>query len=323
MRRAFLHGALIVLGLYTWYQVLKPTSRRIDPPAARGDASKRTAKPVPPPRYNWTRTVTITAELGCPRGAAANASASPSRAASKKADPPRTVRLIHVPKTAGTAIQRYLATKEKGVRSEDYATWRRLLGVGNISAAFACRAHHVPPGWLEPNPYRLSGHETLCVVRHPAERLLSEFRMKTPEVQGLTPHRRQLALERFLRKALDTAERGGAGPQCHYLPQFMYVWGARGERTCDHVLQYENLTDAFARLMKSTQVVSRGWSWGKEAPLLDRNYSPGRNRRSYKMPDRSAAVASSQLGLDSIPPEIRQRIYRVYFEDYCRFGYSA
>ena len=64
MRRAFLHGALIVLGLYTWYQVLEPTSRRIDPPAARGDASKRTAKPVPPPRYNWTRTVTITAELG-------------------------------------------------------------------------------------------------------------------------------------------------------------------------------------------------------------------------------------------------------------------
>ena len=75
--------------------------------------------------------------------------------------------------------------------------------------------------------------------------------------------------------------------------------------------------------MKSTQVVSRGWSWGKEAPLLDRNYSPGRNRRSYKMPDRGAAVASSQLGLDSIPPELRQRIYRVYFEDYCRFGYSA
>ena len=35
------------------------------------------------------------------------------------------------------------------------------------------------------------------------------------------------------------------------------------------------------------------------------------------------AVASSQLGLDSIPPELRQRIYRVYFEDYCRFGYSA
>ena len=314
--------------MYIVYHSLEPS--HIEP--VHSDASKRTVKvkAVPPPRYNWTVNINITAEVGCPSGLAANTSASLSRSTSRKVDPPHTLRLIHVPKTAGTAIQRFLATKDKGVKSEDYATWRRLLKVSNISAAFACRSHHIPPGWLEPNPYRLQGHETLCVVRHPAERLLSEFRMKVPEVNGLPLHRRRQALERFLSKALDMAERGSPGPQCHYLPQFMYVWGARGERTCDHILRYENLSDAFTRLMKSTRVVSPPrWSWTKEAPLLEMNYSPGRNRQQLPPvnpntapPGRSAA-ASAKLSRDSIPIELRQRIYRVYFEDYCRFGYFA
>lgn len=254
---------------------------------------------------------------------------------------PRAVRLVHVPKTGGTAIQQFLRRKRQGVRSEDFATWRRLPRVGNVSAAFPhCKPYHVPPGWLAPNPYRLPGHHTVCVVRHPAERLLSEFRMKAPDVATLPLARNFLAF--FLRDALDSAERGAAGPNCHYLPQFMYVRGPDQRRTCDHVLRYENLSLAFTRLMESMAVIRRRSGRRKGALLLQRTVRPGRAggggaswvRRwrakqasdpTLEGPSRTHATGAgvlSQLDIDSIPPQLRARIHRVYFEDYCRFGYS-
>ena len=123
----------------------------------------------------------------------------------------------------------------------------------HVSRDLNCVFYHVPPRFLHPNPYKLEGHETVCVVRHPAMRLLSEFNMKKmladwgptqvrwdqisaashpyPPLNRHSTTTQEAQLTTYLDTVLKLIKEGNPGPQCHYLPQYLYVWGAANEVT--------------------------------------------------------------------------------------------
>ena len=75
-------------------------------------------------------------------------------------------RLIHIPKTAGTAIQKVL--KNSGMRR---CYWQKI-------GREKCTAEHTPPHWIERNrtAHRCyDGVPTFTVMRHPYDRAMSEY----------------------------------------------------------------------------------------------------------------------------------------------------
>ena len=183
-------------------------------------------------------------------------------------------------KTAGTSIQQYFASLEPTLPTME-APNRWAAFSPHLSAVrrdLNCLFYHVPPRFLHPNPYQLPGHETVCVVRHPAMRLLSEFAYIYMLMDwGLAEHRR---FKNFLKDVIYTVRAGETGPQCHYLPQYLYVWGDDEERTCDHIIRFEELDRAFNSLVRKAGYVPglvtfpRGTVEDADARLVRRRAHP-------------------------------------------------
>lgn len=149
-------------------------------------------------------------------------------------------RPIHIPKTAGTAIQKIL--NDSGMRNCN----RQKVGPDN------CTAEHVPPHWIAQNEtdHRCyDGVPTFTVLRHPYDRAMSEYsflcwangkalrgagyvvqesRDKDEQkayIQECMTNRTQMNL--WLQWAAPKLSiRGQANPMdldCHYLPQHVYA----------------------------------------------------------------------------------------------------
>ena len=152
------------------------------------------------------------------------------------------MRLIHIPKTAGRTI-----TREGRV-----PCLRMPQVVANGSALspyywpVPCSSWHTPPRLFARDPYVALGFVTICVTRHPLDRLVSEFKMRQPDhlARPLDEQRRQL--NEFVLQTLGEMRAHADDPQldvrsgrlaphqfyrgsdCHLLPQFWYVYDGGG-----------------------------------------------------------------------------------------------
>ena len=100
---------------------------------------------------------------------------------------------------------------------------------------FMCSAWHQPPATVHPNPYEVASALTYTTIRHPFDRMVSEYEMRSRSSPDLNSTH---ALNRFVRKYLKTVlavQNGhmplakGAVMDCHFIPQHAYV---RGRRYC-------------------------------------------------------------------------------------------
>ena len=145
-------------------------------------------------------------------GEAAYQAASKGPPAPRKDDPlahVASLRFLHIPKTGGTTVE--TLGKELGLRWGMYDDRFR-----SKSAEHRCSAWHVPQ-----RPAKKGGaHDrTFCVLRHPAERLVSQFHHEELEAAYCDGDR----FDAWVHRALDQAWRRKNYMDCHFVQQTEYA----------------------------------------------------------------------------------------------------
>ena len=140
--------------------------------------------------------------------------ATPSKGppAPRKDDPlahVASLRFLHIPKTGGTTVE--TLGKELGLHWGMYDDRFR-----SKSAEHRCSAWHVPQ-----RPAKKGGaHDrTFCVLRHPAERLVSQFHHEASEAAYCDGDR----FDAWVDRALDQARRDKNHRDCHFVQQTEYA----------------------------------------------------------------------------------------------------
>eukprot|EP00438_Fugacium_kawagutii_P035697 Skav234656 [mRNA] locus=scaffold1131:213221:214282:- [translate_table: standard] len=222
------------------------------------------------------------------------------------------LKFIHIPKAAGTSIE--MLGNWGRCDSNLTCSGRKKTKIFRLHADVCsplkdgdnatCVLWHTPPSDDPLLAQSYSCCKTFCVVRHPVDRWISEYKFylsyrARPQGQDpcswqkLKSYSEEL-LEMYAHKEIDYFR------DCHLLPQSRYVISNDGKRLhCDHVIRYENLTDEFNALMTA-----------------------------YGFPQRlTRDKEAAELSLDShctinISETMKQWIYSRYYRDFELFGYD-
>lgn len=188
-----------------------------------------------------------------------------------------------------------------------------------------CYSQHLPPAFLDgltddkpsfTNPYKTKG-SNFCVVRHPYERLISQFTFADVynfrHRDGSEIHCSREHLNKYLLGRLGQVRIGDLGiDDCHFIPQSLFVYGYdvetgradRQRKWCDHVLHFETADTDFNQLMKR-------FGYGLELHKAPAN------------PMHDPNETCSQLTASDLSPEVRALADFFYREDFELFGYKA
>lgn len=222
------------------------------------------------------------------------------------------LKFIHIPKTAGTTIE--LMGNWGRCDSNLTCSGRKKKKLFRLHADACyplkdgddagCTLWHTPPSDDPLLAQSYSCCKTFCVVRHPVDRWISEYKFHLSyrvRPRGQDPCSWQ-NLNRYSKEILEmyAYKEIGYFRDCHLLPQSRYVISHDAKRLhCDHVIRFENLADEFNALMKA-------YGFPQRLPR-----------------DKEAA----ELALDShctinISETMKQWIYSRYYRDFELLGYD-
>eukprot|EP00928_Gymnodinium_smaydae_P061238 TRINITY_DN4536_c0_g1_i1.p1 TRINITY_DN4536_c0_g1~~TRINITY_DN4536_c0_g1_i1.p1 ORF type:complete len:580 (+),score=140.94 TRINITY_DN4536_c0_g1_i1:99-1838(+) len=179
---------------------------------------------------------------------------------------------LHIPKNAGTAIER--TSEAHGLSyPKRLAAFRKGVWMPDGSL---CEKYHVPPQYLqalgEPaaDVAGFRTRNTYCVTRHPYERAVSEYlyqlsvkwgrQMSAQYRTGLfsLPRCTAESLNHFLQDALRKVAEGRKFlHDCHFVPQHEFIFGRDGTRWCKHVLRHSEFPQVFNDFMRTTGYAPR------------------------------------------------------------------
>lgn len=215
---------------------------------------------------------------------------------------------IHIPKNAGTSVE--LTGLRNGIRWGKYA----ITDSGHRNSK--CSPWHVPPERLgEPEQY--ADKETFCIVRHPYERAVSEYKdmMKClnsgfwpagrkGRLPASVPRCSKKGLNLFLSTVLDLTVENPEINDCHFLPQAAYVWAHRHElgmtrQTCKHVFRMDKLQGSGADTLEQFMGIH-----GVSANL-----------------DAGNRGACPHLGVADLTPATKHNLYVKYIDDFNLLGF--
>mmetsp|Transcript_42368 Transcript_42368/g.76910 ORF Transcript_42368/g.76910 Transcript_42368/m.76910 type:complete len:374 (-) Transcript_42368:8-1129(-) len=184
-------------------------------------------------------------------------SSSKSKQADAAANKGRAVRepnlvFLHIPKNAGNTVEK--VGLEHGYHWGIHMRRQKLLHP-------YCMWHHMPPEVLaDPYVYEQSD-ANFCVIRHPYERAVSEYKYLltvkwswTPlssmgEVYAHQPCTHE-GLNHFVQTTLRIQQQQDPFlNDCHVLPQVSYIYG-RERQWCTEILNVSRLAEDFNALMK-------------------------------------------------------------------------
>lgn len=180
----------------------------------------------------------------------------------------RSIFLMHIPKTAGTALERFAGSI--GVAwGKCWVSPRQRTGCPPLSDNLALPFATATPAWHIPsyyfplqgyNPYQAT--ELFVVARHPYQRLLSEYyyvcrefpsQCNKPEGSG------SLDPNDYLDGRLDLGSDDTFVDAGHYVPQYDYVIGPHDVRHVDHVLHFDKLEENLSRLFAAYGLDWKEW----------------------------------------------------------------
>ena len=100
---------------------------------------------------------------------------------------------------------------------------------------------------------------------------------------------------------------------CHLVKQVDYVWDSNGKRTCDHVMQSQNINHDFPRLMEMLGMTE------------DHVAATAKHDKLAQEALELATVSHHQATVvdrHTISAEARAQVESVYFDDMCAFGFN-
>lgn len=251
----------------------------------------------------------------------------------------RPLMLMHIPKTAGTAVEQ--AAHSAGISwgsfllpGRTFLSGRNHPGLrGSKIHAEAnnyqyrtgkwwCSTYHTPPRYLaDARPYQLS--DVFCVTRHPYDRAVSEYSYLLSRPWGKSIREPELyrfpacsakGLNHFLQsKVLQYQSWSKFINDCHFLPQSEYIWGSKGEKFCSSVLRLEDFPENFNSLM-----ARRGY---RSVRLPDQHTFIQHTAAEHKE-QRHHETVCSELSVAALSFETRRALDSIYEEDFQRLGYS-
>lgn len=150
---------------------------------------------------------------------------------------------IHIPKNAGTTIENI--ADEKGVK------WGRFKPehMEKVNTQ-KCKYWHVPPKYFQVNNY-YDSDDTFCVLRDPRKRMVSEYAYRHKDIAGKNNKK---SMNQWLKENLNDDNVYEGGNNCHFLPQYEYIYDDNGQRTCNTVLDFNNLNQDFNELMQTNNI---------------------------------------------------------------------
>lgn len=144
---------------------------------------------------------------------------------------------VHIPKTAGTTIENI--ANEKNIKwGRMKPSHRDYLKPDHPN----CTYWHLPPKYFyNDSHYHKDNDGTFCVIRDPFDRIVSEYKYKNG-FSNDPKHMNDWIKEHLIPKYTK------GGNNCHFLPQYEFVYDELGTKTCDHILRFDNLTEDFNKL---------------------------------------------------------------------------
>ena len=189
---------------------------------------------------------------------------------------------IHIPKNAGTTIE--------NIADEKNVKWGRFKPEHRESVqSDTCSYWHTPPKQFNKDSY-YKKDETFCVIRDPVDRMVSEYAYRH---KGMSEKNNKYAMNQWLREQLNNRDNTvDGGLNCHFIPQYEFIYDDNGKRTCDNVLRFDNLTNEFNDLMNKHEYDIR----------LEENKKDNKS--------------DSKLTAKDVDEDNRRMIYHIYKKDY-------
>eukprot|EP01083_Nonionella_stella_P091768 256629_1 len=244
--------------------------------------------------------------------------------------------LIHIPKTGGTSISETAWNNHicwgEHIQHITDTYWRSI--VFNICKTLnicGISIWHIPTRYIlqyihanEDEKHSLSLYfnqqlyDYFCVVRNPFTRIISQYQYSIlwswknlnkygwSDTFGRYPKHKRMwctakALNFWIKYYLIAANESLCVDDCHWAPQYQYIFDSYGNRICNHILHFENLTMEFNALMHKYNLHQ----------LLDLNGT------HFK-----PAAFCKQLSLDDVSEETKRLIYEFYEIDFNTFSYA-
>lgn len=163
---------------------------------------------------------------------------------------------VHIPRTGGSTVESCSSWFPEGMsswgtRSENIKGLKKVVGSELISGSVnKCYGQHVPPSMRpetpENNPYN-NRESNFCVVRHPYDRLVSQFGFENSFYKGRECTKE--SMNTWLLQSLKEVKSGKVFLEdCHFTPQSMYVYGIdqatgklnKNDKWCTNVVHFEH-----------------------------------------------------------------------------------
>lgn len=148
---------------------------------------------------------------------------------------------IHIPKNAGTTIE--------NIANERNIKWGRFKPEHkNTVLNKNCTYWHTPPKYFNNNSL-YKKDETFCVIRDPYDRIVSEYKYRNDKKKH-TPKN----MNKWIHENLIPLNYVDGGMNCHFIPQYDYIYDDNDKQTCHHILNFNNLSDDFNNMTKKYNI---------------------------------------------------------------------
>lgn len=232
--------------------------------------------------------------------------------------PKRRLNFVHIPRDAGTTVEscsRYFPASlaKWGTMNPAIQGGKKIPGRKE-----KCYGQHVPPAMFPGvNPYKLGAapsEDNFCVVRHPYERLISQFGFVNIFSRKGKYSCTKDSMNAYLLQELKKVDQGAIFlADCHFTPETLFVFGYdkktwkydRSQRWCKHVLRFENFSADFNKLMAEFDYAVQ---------IGDAHKKDGRHMGSKP--------SCRDLKPSDFSPEVRALADKIYKDDFEEFGYS-
>lgn len=228
------------------------------------------------------------------------------------------VEFIHIPKNAGTAIEK--AGWEAGIGWGKHI-WGLTSKQPMPDGRNICSAYHVPHH-LSGAQLQFKDYTAVCVTRHPFARMVSEYvYLLSDDLQiesaGHAWGRRYDSLygtemfryppctfqgfNHWVQKTLEIYMQGNRYVNdCHHIPQVEYIWDPSGVQQCSDIIRIDDLPDAFNAVMAREGYAVR----------------LGHHKAN------SADQRCTNVSISSLDNKSRAMLIEIYAEDFKRLNYS-